>query len=133
MRRILLDTSAYSAFLRGHPGIRKEVQQAAEIVMSPVVLGELAAGFRLGQRHRENASTLAELLASPRVGIAPIDRFTADRYAEIFAALRRSRRPIPTNDIWIAATAMQLACYVITTDRHFEHVAQVSAEVYDPP
>lgn len=127
--RICLDTSAYSAFFRGHSAIRDLIQRADEIVVPSIVVGELLGGFRSGSRWAENRRLLGELLASPRVRVAAIDAETAERYSEILFYLRRQGRPIPTNDLWIAASAMQHGLRLVTTDSHFGHVPQVSCEV----
>jgi predicted nucleic acid-binding protein len=131
MTRVLLDTSAYSAFLRGHPGIVAEVRRAAEIHVNAVILGELLAGFGGGKREEHNRSQLRSFLASPRVRVAPLDSETSERYAHILHALRRTGRPIPTNDLWIAATAMQLGLSVLTTDRHFQQVGQIVVSCHE--
>jgi tRNA(fMet)-specific endonuclease VapC len=130
--RIFLDTSAYSAFKRGHPLIRHRIREATQIQLSSVVLGELRAGFLKGTRLAENLSELAQFLASPRVTVAAVDEETAERYAVIFDSLRRLGRPIPTNDIWIAASAMQLGSVLVTTDPHFRNVVQIVAEILEP-
>lgn len=75
-----------------------------------MVLGELRAGFLQGTRLTENLSELAQFLASPRVLVVPMDEETAERYAVILDSLRRADTPIPTNDIWIAASTMQHGC-----------------------
>ena len=103
----MLDTSAYAAFMRGHPGVQTFVQQASCIVLSSVVLGELQAGFVGGTRRLKNEKELRTFLSSPRVSLADVDRETALRYAEILFSLRRAGTPIPTNDVWIAGGAMQ--------------------------
>ncbi|MFV1979276.1 MAG: type II toxin-antitoxin system VapC family toxin, partial [Myxococcota bacterium] len=105
--RICLDTSAYSAFKRGHEGALDVMQQADELVLPAVVVGELLAGFRIGTHEAINRRDLDRLLDSPRVSVAVLDADTGERYADIVAYLRAQGRPIPTNDIWIAATAMQ--------------------------
>jgi tRNA(fMet)-specific endonuclease VapC len=129
--RILLDTSAYSAFLRGHDEVRAALQRAEEIYLSATILGELLAGFRRGAHRRKNESELQTFLSSPRVHVADIDWGTAERYAVILDALRRAGTPIPTNDLWIAATAMQHGLRLITTDAHYRHVAQVVVDSYE--
>jgi len=108
------------------------VQRADAISLNPVVLGELLAGFRRGGRARRNRALLDELLDSPRVAVAPIDEETSSFYAEVHSALRRAGTPIPTNDVWIAASAMQHGLRLVTTDRHFERVGQVAVELLDP-
>ena len=124
--RICLDTSGYSAFKRGHDGALAVVQSAAEIVLPAVVLGELLAGFRIGSRERSNRRELDAFMESPRVRVAPLDFETAQRYAEILPYLRERGTPIPTNDIWIAATAMEWGLRILTTDPHFGRLPQVS-------
>jgi tRNA(fMet)-specific endonuclease VapC len=128
MRRILLDTSAYSAFMRGHDDIRTILQEAEEIAVTPVALGELRAGFARGRHRRKNERELRLFLSSPRVHVVNIDDETAERYAVILNGLRTAGTPIPTNDIWIAASAMQHGVVIVTTDEHFEKVAQVIVE-----
>ena len=125
MTRVMLDTSAYSAFMRGHPGIRVALQQAEEIYLNPIILGELLAGFMRGKREKKNESELQTFLSSPRVSLADVDGDTAERYAVILNSLWRAVTPIPTNDIWIAASAMQHGLHVLTTDAHYQKVTQV--------
>jgi predicted nucleic acid-binding protein len=133
VRRILLDTSALSAFFRGHEGIAAAVRSAGRIAVTPIVLGELGAGFRGGNRYDENRKLLRRFLDSPRVRILGIDPETADRYALIHDSLRRAGTPIPTNDIWIAASAMQFGLLLVTTDAHYERVSQIASQVHDVP
>ena len=123
-----LDTSAYSAFMRGHDDIRTILQEAEEITLTPVVLGELHAGFARGRHRRKNERELRLFLSSPRVHVVNIDDETAERYAVILNGLRTAGTPIPTNDIWIAASAMQHGVTIVTTDEHFERVVQVIVE-----
>jgi tRNA(fMet)-specific endonuclease VapC len=129
MTRILLDTLAYSAFMRGGDEALRAIQEADEICVNPVVLGELLAGFRKGNRRKENESQLTRFLSSPRVVVLPVDEETAERYAIIFDALRKAGTPVPTHDIWIASTAMQHGLKVVTTDPHFARIPQVVAVV----
>jgi len=121
----MLDTSAYAAFMRGHPDIKFILQEAERISISPIALGELHAGFRLGNRGAQNERELSSFLRSPRVSIVDVGDQTAVRYAEIVLFLRRAGRPIPTNDIWIAAGAMEHGLRIVTTDAHFTRLPQV--------
>ena len=125
MKRALLDTSAYSAYFRGHAGVVHDVRTSDEILFSVVVLGELHAGFARGSHRQRNEQELEAFTLSPRVSTLNIDAETALRYAEILTFLRRSGTPVPTNDIWIAASAMQSGATVITTDSHFERIPHV--------
>src|SRR5215207_1905956 len=90
LSRIFLDTSAYSAFKRGHLELRHRIREASQIKLNPVVLGELRAGFLKGNRLRENLDELAQFLASPRVTMVTVDEETAVRYAVILDPLRRA-------------------------------------------
>lgn len=123
--RILLDTSAYSSFMRGHQEVKEVLQSAGSISVNPIVLGELQAGFQHGRHSEKNRTTLKQFLVSPRVRVVDMDEETAERYAVILNSLWTIGRPIPTNDLWIAASAMQYGLTILTTDAHFTHVAQV--------
>jgi predicted nucleic acid-binding protein len=131
-RKVMMDTSTYAAFLRGSPGVKEAVQQADEIVFNPVVLGELTAGFLMGRNEKRNRAILKDFLSSPRVIIAEIDEETSERYAVIVQSLRMKGTPIPTNDLWIAASAMQHGLEVLTTDKHYLEVPQIITEYFEP-
>lgn len=132
MNRVLLDTSGYSALFRNHPGVRRALQECGEILLSPIVLGEIRSGFLGGARLRANERELAEFLSSERVSVLPIDEETSQRYAVILHGLRRAGTPINSNDLWIAASAMQHGLTVITTDKDFERVPQIITSCFDP-
>jgi tRNA(fMet)-specific endonuclease VapC len=122
MRSVLIDTNAYVAFKRGEPKILKVVSTADGLCMSVTVLGELLAGFAAGTKEQKNRDELSSFLDSPRVSVYPITEITADCYALIYAALRRKGQPIPTNDLWIAASALEHGAAILTLDAHFKHV-----------
>ncbi|MEX2300103.1 MAG: type II toxin-antitoxin system VapC family toxin [Bryobacterales bacterium] len=130
MSSLLADTSAYSAFMAGHEAIRLALQRAESIFLTPVVIAELRVGFLGGSRRAENERVLERFLQPSRVRVAGIDAETAVRYAEIFQYLRRQGRPVPTNDLWIAASAMQLGLRILTTDAHFQRIPQVIVDYH---
>jgi predicted nucleic acid-binding protein len=132
MSQILLDTSAYSALFRKHPATVQLVESAESLYLSPIVLGELKAGFLLGKRGEENERTLREFLQSPRVRVLTIDDETADRWAIIAAFLKKSGTPVASNDIWIAASAMQHGLPILTSDRDFQKIPQVIVHHFSP-
>jgi len=130
--RLTLDTSAYSAFKRNHSEVAQRLRRAREIIVPTIVLGELLGGFEVGGRAPRNRDELRHFLESPRVRLAAITRDTAERYAVIYASLRASGHPIPTNDLWIAASAMEHGTELVTLDRDFRHVPQILVALFDP-
>jgi predicted nucleic acid-binding protein len=131
MSRVLVDTSAYSAFMQGDPAIKAALQQAGQLYLNAVVLGELLAGVAGGTRPDRNRKELGAFLSSPRIEVLQLGDETAERYAAIFAFLRRQGTPIPTNDIWIAASAMEHGLSVLTRDPHFKKVPQVIVKGFE--
>ncbi len=130
MTSILLDTSAYAAFMRGHGEIVGRTRESEAISLNPIVLGELKAGFRKGAFRKRNEQELTAFLESDRVSVLAIDSETSERYAAILESLWEAGTPIPTNDLWIAASAMQHGIRIVTTDRHFLKVKQVLVDFY---
>ena len=122
MKRILLDTNAYAAFKRGDEWTVNIFRHAPEIALSATVMGELLAGFSGGRHAAKNQRELAEFLHSPRVRQFVVDAETAEYYAVLFTGLRKKGRPVPTNDLWIAASAMQHGYAVFTFDKHFSEI-----------
>jgi tRNA(fMet)-specific endonuclease VapC len=120
--KILLDTNAYSGLKRGDADVADRVRRADEVMLSVVVAGELLLGFRLGTRFRKNLAELEAFLDNPYVTLVPVTFATADRFARIATALRRKGRPIPTNDIWIAAHAMETGAELISSNEHFDAI-----------
>jgi tRNA(fMet)-specific endonuclease VapC len=127
MRAIAIDTNAYVAFKRDDAAVLAVLREAEDIHLSTPVLGELLAGFAAGSRETENRSELARFLASPRVKLMPCGAATADFYAIVYAGLRRQGRPIPTNDMWIAASCLEHGAALLTLDGHFRHVGGLRA------
>ncbi len=122
---MMLDTSAYSAFKRGHPATLEALRSSPSILLPTVVIGELLGGFEAGTHRETNRSELDAFLHSPRVTVVTLGEETAERYAVIYAALRAARQLIPTNDLWIAASAMEHGAELLTTDAHFLRVPQI--------
>lgn len=122
MRPILLDTNAYTAFMLGVAEVVEVIAHADRLILTSTVLGELLGGFAAGQREAKNRAELSRFLASPRVDVQPVTAATADHYALVYAGLRRKGQPIPSNDLWIAASTMEHAAAVLTLDAHFAHI-----------
>ncbi len=125
MNRLVLDTSAFSHFHRGHGESVRLIDTAMWIGIPTVTLGELETGFRLGRRYESNRASLQRFLDNPVVEVIPVDESVAQIYGEIVVALRQSGRPLPTNDIWIAACAARAGATVLTFDSHFTEITRV--------
>lgn len=117
-----LDTCAYSAYMRGLEDAVAIVDRAPSIAISPIVIGELKAGFALGTKEARNRAQLQVVLDSPRVAVGSMDDGVTDAYAAILKRLRRKGSPIPTNDLWIAAAALSEGGALLTFDEHFRLV-----------
>ena len=117
-----LDTNAYSAFMRGSSDAVFIIERARTLALSPIVIGELKAGFTLGQATERNLDQLKRVLESARIIVPPLDDNVTDRYARIYKQLRRDGRPIPTNDVWIAAFVDHRQNAIFSFDSHFRHV-----------
>ena len=122
MRKVLIDTNVYSAFKRNNRDIISAFQHIDFIGINIVVLAELYAGFTGCKKEKSNRLELESFINSPRVHFINNDMNTADFYAQIFNSLKKKGSPIPTNDIWIAASALQNGLALFTLDKHFRHV-----------
>lgn len=120
--RVLLDTNAYTALFRGHPEVSRLVRRSEEVLISPIVAGELLFGFRNGARYEANRRDLDAFLDNPFVRLLEVSLLTADRFGRISAALRKKGRPIPSNDLWIAAQAMETGADLLSFDQHFAEI-----------
>lgn len=122
MNRILIDTNIYSESFRGTPDIVNVLRYVSHIGISSISIGELFSGFKAGDQERKNRKELGMFLDSPRVNLYPVDVDTAEHYSSILNQLKRKGKPIPTNDIWIAAVACQHGLPLYTLDKHFSFV-----------
>jgi len=120
---VILDTNAVSALADGLAAFEAAARGVRRFSIPVVVLGEFQFGIRRS-RHRERYAEWLEDLVDASV-VLDIDRVTASRYATIREALRRRGRPIPSNDVWIAALALQHELPVLSRDAHFDEVVGV--------
>ncbi|MFH2113069.1 MAG: type II toxin-antitoxin system VapC family toxin [Spirochaetota bacterium] len=120
--RCLLDTNAYSALIAGDERIADVLRDADAVLLSPVVIGELNDGFLGGTRNARNREILEGFRQKPRTVMVPILDETAEWFAEIKQMLRRKGRPIPINDVWIAASCMEHGARLVSLDTHFSNV-----------
>ena len=121
--RLVLDTSAYSHFRRGHSEVLDALARAEQVLIPVTVLGELEAAFESGARARENRRALEDFLAEPFVDAVDATPSVARHYGRAFAALKRAGTPLPVNDIWIAAATLDCGGTLLTFDRDVARVA----------
>lgn len=123
MKRIIIDTNFYTAFKRNDPDAVVLLQRAEYIGVNSIILGELLAGFRCGSREKQNRVELDQFLDSARVAILAVNDETAEFYAQVFSELRQKGSPIPSNDLWLAASALQHGLALATYDDHFSSIS----------
>jgi predicted nucleic acid-binding protein len=116
---------------RGESRVVELVDRAEWIGMPCVVLGELHAGFRSASRRKQNETELEDFLAQPIVEELPVDGEVARVFGDLVAELRRRGTPLPSNDIWIAATCARAGATLLSFDSHFRTFPRVGAVVFD--
>lgn len=122
MKKILLDTNAITALFRGDTAILAVLAKADCVYASAIVVGELEAGFRGGNRYAQNLVLLEKFLAKPTVAFLPAGRETAECFGRVKQALKIKGTPIPVNDIWLAAQSMETGAVLVSYDNHFDQV-----------
>ena len=131
--RLVLDTSAYSHLRKGHAQVLDNLSAAEQVTLPVVVLGELEAAFERGNRAAENRRVLADFLAEPFVSVLNVTPATVRHYARVFVTLRAAGTPIPLNDVWIAAAALECHGQLLTSDRHYLRVPALRSTLIDTP
>ncbi len=123
MNKILLDTKAYTAFLKGSHHVLDVLARAEIAFVSIFVLGELEAGFKGGSKEEFNRNLLRRFLARPSVRVLNATHATAMIFGRIKSELRSAGTPLPINDVWIAAHAMETEAALISYDSHFQKIS----------
>ena len=123
--RVLLDTNVIIAFFSGEKGVSKQFADA-EVFVSSTVLGELYYGARKSAHAAANLARIEQFASS--IQVLNCDAATAQLYGNIKDRLRSRGRPIPENDIWIAAVALQHGLPLATRDDHFKEVDGLRVE-----
>jgi tRNA(fMet)-specific endonuclease VapC len=123
--RILLDTNRYSDLCRGDDDVRENVERSERVYLAFAVIAELRAGFAVGRRGRENERVLQRFLNKP--GVEPLypSDATTQLYATLYRQLRTQGTPVPTNDLWIAALAIEHHLTLYSRDDHFTFLPQL--------
>ncbi len=122
MRKILLDTNAYVGYLRGDEQVLTYLGKAECVYVSVFVMGELYAGFRASKKEKENKQILERFLVKSTVAVLDASKETAEIFGLIKESLRKTGNPIPVNDVWIGAHAIETGSVLLTYDRHFSSI-----------
>lgn len=120
--KILLDTNAYTSLMRGDGQVLSFLNQAEVVYMSVFVIGELKAGFKGGNKWVENEDILMTFLGKSTVKTLVATLETSEVFAEVIHQLKQQGSPIPINDVWIAAHAIETGSKLFTYDKHFKQV-----------
>ncbi len=123
--RVALDTNRLTDLFQGDFGLAEQLAGCEQVWIPLVVLAEIKAGFYGGSQRSRNEALLQRLLAKPTVGVLLPGRETAEHYARLFVQLKRAGTPVPDNDLWIAALALEHDLVLITRDQHFGKIPQL--------
>ena len=126
--KYLLDTNIVIAILAGETGVLERLVECDEVFVPIVVLGELYYGARKSAHVEKNVSRIDELADNSK--LLDCDLNTSHHYGRIKNELRSKGRPIPENDIWIAAVAKQHALTLVSRDAHFDQVQALLHEAW---
>jgi len=124
--RLALDTNRYTDLCRGDASVVETVERAHEVLLPFIVLGELRAGFAVGNQTPRNEAVLRRFLLKSGVRLLYADEQTTHHYAAVYRQLRKQGTPIPTNDMWIAALILQHSLVLFARDVHFDALPQLT-------
>lgn len=120
MKRLAIDTNAYTAYCYSNARVTDIVDRVSVIGVPLMVVGEMYFGAYRSQREAKNLRNIRNFLANPRVEILHINEGTAKIFGEISTELANMGRPIQQNDVWIAALAKQYDFPLLTADKGFD-------------
>lgn len=123
--RVALDTNRLIDLFRGDATLAELLETCEEVWIPLFVLAEIKAGLYGGAQQHRNETLLRRLLAKATVAVLLPSRETAEHYARLFVQLKRAGTPVPDNDLWIAALALQHDLTLITRDQHFQYIPQL--------
>ncbi len=126
--RYLLDTNIVVALFNTDPEVEARLETAPQVFLCSTVLGELHYGAAHSGRPDDNAARIEDFAST--CFVVEVDAHVARRYGRVKAELRKKGRPIPENDIWIAACARQHGLTLVTRDRHFDQVEGLQTEAW---
>jgi tRNA(fMet)-specific endonuclease VapC len=126
--RVLLDTNIVIALFAGETAVEKRLSQTAAVFLPSIVLGELYFGARKSGQVEVNLTRIEDFAVSNSV--LTCDSETARAYGLIKSMLQAKGRPIPENDIWVAAVAQQHRLTLVTRDAHFDLIDGLNIETW---
>jgi predicted nucleic acid-binding protein len=128
--KLVLDTNIYSDYAEGLPQTVDFMATYGEFIYLPsVVIGELYFGFMKGSRQQFNEKKLHQFIGRLRVEIINVNADVARKYAIIYLSLQKKGTKIPINDVWIAASCMEVGGTLLTRDKHFKVVDQIETVI----
>lgn len=128
---IVLDTNAIISLFDGNRYIADLLGEEQAVIVPSIVCGEFEAGAQgTSRRERESLAAFNRLLRLSHFSVAVISRRTSRIYASLYASLKKAGTPIPTNDIWIAAVAIEHEGVILTNDRHLLSVERLRTAEY---
>jgi tRNA(fMet)-specific endonuclease VapC len=122
--KVALDTNVAIALLNGHPKTARWALGFREIYLPSPVIGELCYGALNSGRPAENLRRIEDLTS--RCIVLGVQLETAQVYARLRMDLKQKGKPIPENDLWIAAVCVEQDLPLATTDGHFREVSSLS-------
>jgi predicted nucleic acid-binding protein len=123
---LVLDTNIYCDYAEGLPEVVDAIATLGQYLFIPsIVIGELHYGFMKGSRQRFNEKKLRQMISRLKIEIINVDAEVARKYALIYLSLEKKGAKIPINDVWIAASCMEVGGTLLTRDQHFEVVEQI--------
>jgi predicted nucleic acid-binding protein len=132
--KLVLDTNIYCDYAEGLAEVVDVIATHGQYLFIPsIVLGELHYGFMKGSRQRFNEKKLRQMISRLRIEIIDVDAEVARKYAHIYLSLEKKGSKIPINDVWIAASCMEVGGTFLTRDQHFEVVDQIETLILRNP
>lgn len=122
--KFLLDTNIIAAWFNGEVNIADKIDKAKEVHIPIIVVGELYYGAAYSIQIEKNIKNIQNI--TNRYNVLQIDIETTKLYGDIKAALRKKGKPLPENDIWIAAIAQRYQLTIVTRDKHFKEIESIS-------
>lgn len=125
---MILDTNALSALLAGDPMIADVLKSVQRIAIPTIVLGEYRYGLKRSskaqmiERYLDQLESVSDILS--------VTQITARIYADLRETLRKNGTPVPENDLWIAALAVQTGQPLVTRDHHFGQIPGVKCRTW---